>query len=112
MLARHPISRGVVVALAVGLIVLSACSPSRMAADLAGRAMAGGGGVYASDDDPELVLAALPFGIKTMEGFIAASPANADLRAAAARATAAYAWLLQELEAAREPPGTPAWPAP
>lgn len=77
------------------------CSPARLAADLAGKAMAGGGGVYASDEDPELVLAALPFGLKTMEGLIEISPRNADLRLAAARGFAGYAYLLKETGADR-----------
>ena len=83
--------------------VLAGCSPARLAADLAGQAMAGSGGVYASDEDPELVKEALPFGLKTMEGLIEISPRNENLRLAAARGFAGYAYLLQETEA--DPPG-------
>jgi predicted anti-sigma-YlaC factor YlaD len=86
---------------ATGLLLaaLAACSPSRMAANLAGNAMAGGGGVYASEEDPELVLEALPFGLKTMEGLIETAPGNANLRLAAARGFAGYAYLLQQMRA-------------
>jgi len=87
---------------AVAILVIalgaSGCSPSRMTADLAGRALSGGGGAYASDDDPQLVREALPFAIKTMEGLIEASPDNAQLRLSAAKSTAAYAHLLGELD--------------
>jgi len=74
----------------------SGCSPSRMVADLAGNALAGGGGAYARDDDPELVRDALPFAIKTLDGLIEASPENPQLRLAAAKSVAAYAHLLGE----------------
>lgn len=80
---------------------VSGCSPARLAADLAGKAMAGGSGVYASDEDPELVMAALPFGLKTMEGLIESSPRNTDLRLAAARGFSGYAYLLKETGADR-----------
>ncbi len=66
---------------------------------MAGSALAGGGEVYASDDDPALIRTALPFGIKTIEGLIERAPDNADLRLAAARSLAAYAFLAQEEDA-------------
>jgi hypothetical protein len=69
-----------------------------MVADLAGKAMAGGGDVYASEEDPELLMAALPFGLKTMEGLITISPGNTNLRLAAARGFAAYAYLVQQTQ--------------
>jgi predicted anti-sigma-YlaC factor YlaD len=84
---------------ALALAALSACSPARMAADLAGKAMTGSGDVYASEEDPELLIAALPFGLKTMESLIETSPRNANLRLGAARGFAAYAYLVQQLEA-------------
>ncbi len=77
---------------------VTACSPARLAADLAGNAMAGGGDVYAREEDPELLMAALPFGLKTMEGLITSSPGNTNLRLAAGRGFAAYAYLVQQTE--------------
>ncbi len=85
---------------------VSACSPSRMAADLAGKAMAGGGDVYASEEDPELLMAALPFGLKTMEGLITSSPGNTNLRLAAGRGFAAYAYLVQQAQGGGRPATT------
>ena len=41
-----------ILAIVITSAAVSACSPARMAADLAGKAMAGGGDVYASDRDP------------------------------------------------------------
>lgn len=91
-------------ALMIAASAAASCSPARFAADLAGKAMEGGGGVYASDPDPELVKEALPFALKTIEGLIQVSPRNDDLRLAAARGFAGYAYLLKETEASR--PGT------
>ena len=51
------------VLLAAGL--LAGCSMKRMAVSMVGDAMAGGGGVYTSDNDPELAYEAIPFGLKT-----------------------------------------------
>ena len=82
----------------LALSALMACSPARMAADLAGSAMAGGGDVYASEEDPELLMAALPFGLKTLEGLVETSPRNPELRLATARGFAAFAYLIQEME--------------
>ena len=39
-----------------------------------GDALAGTGSTFASDDDPELVGEAVPFGLKTMESLLAESP--------------------------------------
>lgn len=60
-----------------------------------GDALAGGGGVYASDDDPELIRDALPFGLKTFESLLEAAPEHQGLLLAASRGFAAYAFLLQ-----------------
>ena len=92
--------RKLTILLGISLVgaTVSACSPARMAADLAGKAMVGGGDVYASEEDPELLMAALPFGLKTMEGLISNSPGNTNLRLAAARGFAAYAYLVQQTQ--------------
>jgi hypothetical protein len=42
-------------------LLLPACSLKRTAVNVLGNALAGGGGVYTSDDDPELIREALPF---------------------------------------------------
>jgi hypothetical protein len=60
--------------------LLAACSPKRMMVDMVGSAMAGSGGAYATDDDPELVREALPFGLKTMEGLLEVSKTSCAAR--------------------------------
>jgi predicted anti-sigma-YlaC factor YlaD len=67
-----------------------------MAADTIGGALAEGSDVYAADNDPDLVIAAIPFGLKTLESLVAASPENTDLMSAAAAGFAGYAFLLSQ----------------
>src|SRR5690606_32961424 len=104
MRAKGPAGRRASVALATLLLAsaaVSGCSVRRFAIGKIGDALAGGAGVYASDDDPELVGAALPFALKTMEGLLAQDPGNADLLLAAASGFAQYAWGWVQLPAQR-----------
>ena len=43
------------------------------------HAVAESGSTYATDDDPELVRGAVPFGLKTMEGLLAENPDHEGL---------------------------------
>ena len=76
-------------------LTLAACSVKRTAVDMIGDALAGGSGVYASDDDPDLIREAIPFGLKTYESLLEVSPDHQGLLLAAARGFTAYAYLLQ-----------------
>jgi predicted anti-sigma-YlaC factor YlaD len=67
-----------------GLAVISSgCSVRRMAVNKVGDALAGGGATYASDNDPELIKAAVPFSLKLMESLLAESPRHQGLLLAA-----------------------------
>ncbi len=77
-------------------LLLPACSLKRTAVNVLGDALAGGGGVYVSDDDPELIREALPFGLKTYESLLAESPGHRGLLLAAAGGFTAYAYLIQD----------------
>ena len=61
-------------ALLMGALALSGCSLKRLAVNRLGDALSSGASVYATDDDPELVGAALPFGLKTIESLLLQSP--------------------------------------
>ncbi len=76
-------------------LALAGCSFKQMAVDIAGDALAGGGGAYAADDDPELVFAALPFGLKTYESLLEISPEHSGLLMSAAKGFTVYAYLIQ-----------------
>jgi predicted anti-sigma-YlaC factor YlaD len=91
------ILRGVCVA-ALALL-LAGCSVRRLAVRAAANALAGGVDIYASDDDPELVREALPFGLKTIEALLAQDPKNPQLLLAAASGFTQYAYAFVQQEA-------------
>jgi predicted anti-sigma-YlaC factor YlaD len=82
------------------LLLAAACSPKRVAVNLVGNAISGGTSVYLSDDDPDLVREAIPFGLKTYEGLLEVSPKHRGLLLSAASGFVSYAYLLS-LEADR-----------
>jgi predicted anti-sigma-YlaC factor YlaD len=94
MLARGPIRDGMslLAALLLASVAAGGCSVRKLAIGKIGDALAGGGGVYATDDDPELVGAALPFALKTMEGLLAQDRDHEQLLLAAASGFTQYAW--------------------
>lgn len=86
--------------LALPVLLLAGCSASGVLAD----ALSGSGGSYATDDDPELVAAAVPFGLKTMEGVLVEQPEHRGLLLALASGFTqyAYAFVLQEADRVAE----------
>jgi len=88
-------------ALAVVLLAgaLAGCSIKRLAVNTLGSALASGGDVYAGDDDPELIAGAVPFGLKTVESLLAASPDNRDLLLAATSGFVQYSYAFVQCEA-------------
>lgn len=78
---------------------ISGCSVRTFVARKAGDVLAGGGSVYARDDDIELVGEAIPFGLKTMEGLLAEAPDHRPLLVATARGFTQYAYVYVEMPA-------------
>ena len=92
------LSRGVVAVLLAG--GLSGCSLNRLAVNKLGDALAGGGGgTFATDDDPELVKAAVPFSLKLMESLLAESPEHRGLLLAASSGFTQYAYAFVQEDA-------------
>jgi predicted anti-sigma-YlaC factor YlaD len=84
------------VALAAFLaLALTACSLHKVAVNKAADALSGTSSAFATDDDPELVGEAVPFGLKTMESLLEQSPRHRGLLLAAAGGFVryAYGWL-------------------
>ncbi len=77
----------------------SGCSVKRMAVNKVGDALAGGGTTFASDDDPELVKAAVPFSLKLMESLLNESPRHEGLLLAAASGFTQYAYAFVQEDA-------------
>ena len=77
----------------------SGCSVKRMAVNKVGDALAGGGTTFASDDDPELVKAAVPFSLKLMESLLNESPRHEGLLLAASSGFTQYAYAFVQEDA-------------
>jgi len=94
----HPIAGGQAAAVALAL-ALSGCSIERLAIRRLGDALARSGSTFASDDDPELVKAAVPFSLKLIESLLAESPRHEGLLLAAASGFTKYSFAFIEQEA-------------
>ena len=83
------------------LIALAAtgCSPRLWAVNRLGDALAGAGGGWAGDDDPELVRDATPFALKTIESLLGESPRHRGLLLAAASGFTQYTYAFVQQEA-------------
>ncbi len=92
----HTITRvsspGRLAGLLAACVLLSGCSIRSMAVNKAGDALAETGSNFASDEDPELVGEAIPFGLKTMEGLLESSPKHEGLLLAASSGFVQYAY--------------------
>jgi predicted anti-sigma-YlaC factor YlaD len=88
-----------VLAAALLALALPACSVKKLAVNSLGNALAEGGKTYASDDDPELVREAVPFGLKTVEGLLEESPRHRGLLLAAASGFTQYGFAFIQQEA-------------
>ncbi len=73
-------------------LLLSGCSVKKFAINKVGDSLANSGATYASDDDPDLVGQAVPFGLKLMEGLLAESPKHRGLLFAASSSFTEYAY--------------------
>lgn len=98
-LAQSKRSRLALLALLCALAAAPGCSVRQFAASSIGDALAAGGDVYAADDDIELVGAATPFGLKTIESLLATVPEHRGLLLAAARGFTQYAYVYVQMPA-------------
>ncbi|HEX5068809.1 MAG TPA: TRAP transporter TatT component family protein [Vicinamibacterales bacterium] len=78
------------------LVAAPACSlPTKLAA----RALTAPGDTFTSDDDPELVRKAIPFGLKLQESFLASLPKDGPLLLATCSNFTGYAYGFVETDA-------------
>lgn len=77
----------------------SGCSFRRMAVNKVGDALANGGTTFASDDDPELVKAAVPFSLKLMESLLQENPNHKGLLFGTASGFTQYAYAFVQQDA-------------
>lgn len=96
----HRRYRGIaLVAVALILPAIAGCSFRKFAANSVGNSLATGPDVFSSDNDPELVRDAVPFGLKTMESLLAVVPNNRNLLLAACRGFTQYAYAFVQGDA-------------
>jgi predicted anti-sigma-YlaC factor YlaD len=84
-------------ALLVTLPALVGCRGAALS--MAANAAAASGTSYASDDDPELVRHAVPFGLKTMEGLLEEKPRHVPLLTSLASSFTQYAYAFVQADA-------------
>ena len=86
------------------LAFATGCSIKHLAVNQIGNALASGGSTFTSDDDPDLVAAAIPFGLKTYESLLAESPKHTGLLLAAAQGFTeySYAFVDSRIDEAKE----------
>jgi predicted anti-sigma-YlaC factor YlaD len=80
-------------------LVGTGCSFKRMAVNQVGNALAGGGTTFSSDEDPEVVKAAVPFSLKLMESLLAESPRHEKLLFATSSGFTQYAYAFVQQDA-------------
>ena len=88
--------------IATALVGLALAGCRSIAVGAMADAVSGSGGVYGKDPDPELVKAAVPFGLKTMEGLLQEKPTHEGLLTSLASGFTqyGYAFVQQDAEAA------------
>jgi len=98
---RQPALRGVAAALVLLLLpaLTSGCSIKRYAVNQVGNALASGGSTFATDEDPELIRAAVPFSLKLMESLLAESPRHRGLLFATSSGFTQYAYAFVQQDA-------------
>ena len=86
----------------MGLLFLcGGCSLREMAMNQVGDILAETGATFTSDEDPELVADALPFGLKLMESVLAEQPEHIGLLLATSEGFTQYAYAFVYLEAVK-----------
>lgn len=90
MTARAPRALAALLLLLALPLLLTSCSVKRWAVKSVANSMTGGVDVYGTDDDPELVRDALPFGLKTMESLLTVVPDHEGLLLSLCRGFTSY----------------------
>lgn len=88
-----------VLSVCVLALMCPGCSFKHMAVNKLGDALAGGGTAFASDEDPELVRAAVPFSLKLMESLLKESPKHKGLLFAASSGFTQYGYAFVQQDA-------------
>ena len=85
--------------LGLALVVLPGCSMRDLALNGVANSLTSGPDVFSSDEDPELIREALPFGLKTMESLHAALPQHEGLMVSLCRGFTSYSYAYVQSDA-------------
>jgi predicted anti-sigma-YlaC factor YlaD len=96
-MAMMTISR--ILPLCIIALAMPGCAVKHVAINMVGNALAGSGTTFTSDEDPDLVGAAIPFGLKLYESLLAESPRHRGLLFAAASGFTSYAYAYVQEDA-------------
>jgi hypothetical protein len=80
-------------------LAASGCSINTVVANRMGDALASSGSGFSSDDDPELIGAAVPFSLKLMESVLAETPNHRGLLLALTQGFVQYSYAFVEMPA-------------
>lgn len=80
-------------------LLASGCSITKFAANRAGDALSGSGSTFGSDNDPELIRAAVPFSLKLMESLLAKTPEHEGLLLSICSGFTQFAYAFVEQDA-------------
>jgi len=85
-------------------ILCNGCSIKKVAMNHLGDALAKGGSTFSSDNDPEMIKAAVPFSLKLMESVLSETPGHAGLLLALSSGFTqyAFAFIVQEADETEE----------
>lgn len=93
------VERGVLAVVAIAAVLAaSGCSVKRFATNSVANSITSGPDVYGTDEDPELIRDALPFGLKTMESLLAVVPDHEGLLLTACKGYTQYAYAFVQSE--------------
>lgn len=95
---RHLWDAPAAIAVVVLLLAIPACSIKQKAINSLASVLGEAEGVYLSDEDPELVEAAFPFNLKTIETLLQSSPKHRGLLLTATKAFLLYTYGFVEPE--------------
>ena len=95
--SRRPLRR--LTCVIAALVFAAGCSIKKLAINSLADTLAGSGDVYATDDDPELIRAAVPFSLKTIESLLAEVPDHPGLLLAACSGFTQYAYAFPQADA-------------
>lgn len=94
-------ARALAATLAAGLLALllvPGCSIKKYALNNVANSLTSGPDVFGTDDDPELIRDALPFGLKTMEALLEALPTHEGLLISLCKGYTAYTYAYVQSE--------------